>query len=78
MGRKLRLVGNAGLLVELQCQFGVGDDEGGYVQSAFILSFLVAAPLVGFAGDRWSRKVGAPSTNNRTNTHGWRMVGRRR
>ena len=42
--------------MDIQCIYQVGDDEGGYLQSAFILSFIVAAPIAGFLGDRYSRK----------------------
>jgi MFS family permease len=30
--------------------------QGGLLQSAFIVSYVVVAPLVGYLGDRFSRK----------------------
>ncbi|XP_067010807.1 protein spinster isoform X3 [Anabrus simplex] len=47
----------AGILPEIQQYFGVGDDLGGLLQTAFVLSYMVFAPLFGYLGDRYSRKA---------------------
>uniref|UniRef100_A0A2Y9D3G0 Major facilitator superfamily (MFS) profile domain-containing protein n=1 Tax=Anopheles quadriannulatus TaxID=34691 RepID=A0A2Y9D3G0_ANOQN len=46
----------AGVLTEIQDHFKIGDDEGGLLQTAFVLSYMVFAPLFGYLGDRYSRK----------------------
>jgi MFS transporter, Spinster family, sphingosine-1-phosphate transporter len=42
----------AGILIDIQDAFDVGDAEGGALQSAFILSYVIFAPLTGYLGDR--------------------------
>uniref|UniRef100_A0A182FC67 Major facilitator superfamily (MFS) profile domain-containing protein n=1 Tax=Anopheles albimanus TaxID=7167 RepID=A0A182FC67_ANOAL len=46
----------AGVLTEIQDHFNIGDDEGGLLQTAFVLSYMICAPLFGYLGDRYSRK----------------------
>uniref|UniRef100_A0A2M4CLP9 Putative sugar transporter/spinster transmembrane protein n=1 Tax=Anopheles darlingi TaxID=43151 RepID=A0A2M4CLP9_ANODA len=46
----------AGVLTEIQDHFKIGDDEGGLLQTAFVLSYMICAPLFGYLGDRYSRK----------------------
>ncbi|XP_050074167.1 protein spinster isoform X2 [Anopheles maculipalpis] len=46
----------AGVLTEIQDTFKIGDDEGGLLQTAFVLSYMLFAPLFGYLGDRYSRK----------------------
>uniref|UniRef100_A0A1I8JU77 Major facilitator superfamily (MFS) profile domain-containing protein n=1 Tax=Anopheles funestus TaxID=62324 RepID=A0A1I8JU77_ANOFN len=46
----------AGVLTEIQDHFNIGDDEGGLLQTAFVLSYMVFAPVFGYLGDRYSRK----------------------
>uniref|UniRef100_A0A182ULB0 Major facilitator superfamily (MFS) profile domain-containing protein n=1 Tax=Anopheles melas TaxID=34690 RepID=A0A182ULB0_9DIPT len=43
-------------MTEIQDHFKIGDDEGGLLQTAFVLSYMVFAPLFGYLGDRYSRK----------------------
>ncbi|XP_007451667.1 PREDICTED: protein spinster homolog 2 [Lipotes vexillifer] len=47
----------AGVLLDIQQHFGVKDRGAGLLQSAFICSFMVAAPIFGYLGDRFNRKV---------------------
>ncbi|CAG0913531.1 unnamed protein product [Notodromas monacha] len=47
----------AGILTDLQCYFSIGNDEGGLLQTVFILSYMIFAPLFGYLGDRHSRKI---------------------
>uniref|UniRef100_A0A182K9W4 Major facilitator superfamily (MFS) profile domain-containing protein n=1 Tax=Anopheles christyi TaxID=43041 RepID=A0A182K9W4_9DIPT len=44
------------VLTEIQDHFKIGDDEGGLLQTAFVLSYMICAPLFGYLGDRYSRK----------------------
>uniref|UniRef100_A0A182QTS6 Major facilitator superfamily (MFS) profile domain-containing protein n=1 Tax=Anopheles farauti TaxID=69004 RepID=A0A182QTS6_9DIPT len=44
------------VLTEIQDHFHIGDDEGGLLQTAFVLSYMICAPLFGYLGDRYSRK----------------------
>ncbi|XP_055626649.1 protein spinster isoform X1 [Toxorhynchites rutilus septentrionalis] len=46
----------AGVLTDIQSYFSIGDDEGGLLQTAFVLSYMICAPLFGYLGDRYSRK----------------------
>uniref|UniRef100_A0A667HZX7 SPNS lysolipid transporter 2, sphingosine-1-phosphate n=1 Tax=Lynx canadensis TaxID=61383 RepID=A0A667HZX7_LYNCA len=45
------------VLLDIQQQFGVKDRGAGLLQSVFICSFMVAAPIFGYLGDRFNRKV---------------------
>ncbi|XP_023386219.1 protein spinster homolog 2 isoform X1 [Pteropus vampyrus] len=47
----------AGVLLDIQKHFGVKDRGAGLLQSVFICSFMVAAPIFGYLGDRFNRKV---------------------
>ncbi|KAF6297907.1 hypothetical protein mRhiFer1_000153 [Rhinolophus ferrumequinum] len=47
----------AGVLLDIQQHFGVKDQGAGLLQSVFICSFMVAAPIFGYLGDRFNRKV---------------------
>lgn len=44
------------MLKDIQDQFQIGDDEGGLLQTAFVLSYMICAPIFGYLGDRYSRK----------------------
>ncbi|XP_065571061.1 protein spinster-like [Artemia franciscana] len=46
----------AGTLADIQCHFGIGDAEGGLIQTLFITVYTVVAPLWGYLGDRYSRR----------------------
>nr|XP_023411908.1 protein spinster homolog 2 [Loxodonta africana] len=47
----------AGVLLDIQQHFRVKDRDAGLLQSVFICSFMVAAPIFGYLGDRFNRKV---------------------
>ncbi|OXB64768.1 hypothetical protein ASZ78_016295 [Callipepla squamata] len=47
----------AGVLLDIQQHFGVKDSGAGLLQTVFICSFMVAAPIFGYLGDRFNRKV---------------------
>ncbi|KAG8228686.1 hypothetical protein J437_LFUL008675 [Ladona fulva] len=46
----------AGILTDIQKHFGIGDAKGGLLQTAFVLSYMVFAPLFGYLGDRYNRR----------------------
>lgn len=46
----------AGVLTDIQDHFEIGDAEGGLLQTAFVLSYMICAPIFGYLGDRYSRK----------------------
>ncbi|KAJ3624989.1 hypothetical protein MTP99_018576 [Tenebrio molitor] len=46
----------AGILDDIQSYFHVSNDKGGLLQTAFILSYMIFAPIFGYLGDRYSRK----------------------
>ncbi|XP_076628089.1 lysolipid transporter protein spinster isoform X1 [Colletes latitarsis] len=47
----------AGVLTDIKKDFNLRNDESGMLQTAFILSYMVFAPLFGYLGDRYNRKV---------------------
>ena len=46
----------AGILTEVQEHFHINDSQAGFLQTIFVLSYMVFAPIFGFLGDRYSRK----------------------
>jgi len=46
----------AGILTPIQKEFGANNAMMGLLQTAFILSYMVFAPLFGYLGDRYSRR----------------------
>ncbi|XP_063983786.1 protein spinster isoform X2 [Diachasmimorpha longicaudata] len=47
----------AGMLSNIQAEFHLGNDESGLLQTAFIISYMIFAPLFGYLGDRYNRKI---------------------
>ncbi|XP_030041746.1 sphingosine-1-phosphate transporter SPNS2 [Microcaecilia unicolor] len=47
----------AGVLLDIQRYFEVKDSGAGLLQTVFICSFMVAAPIFGYIGDRFNRKI---------------------
>ncbi|XP_070523726.1 protein spinster isoform X2 [Cardiocondyla obscurior] len=47
----------AGVLTNIKDDFHITNDKSGLLQTAFILSYMVFAPLFGYLGDRYNRKV---------------------
>ncbi|KAL5289149.1 SPNS3 family protein [Megaselia abdita] len=45
----------AGVLTDIQTHFEIQDSEGGLLQTVFVLSYMIFAPLFGYLGDRYSR-----------------------
>ena len=46
----------AGILEDVKEEFNANDARAGILQTAFILSYMLFAPLFGYLGDRYSRK----------------------
>lgn len=46
----------AGVLKDVKQFFDMNDAQGGLLQTAFIISYMIFAPVFGFLGDRYSRK----------------------
>ncbi|XP_015110235.1 protein spinster isoform X3 [Diachasma alloeum] len=46
-----------GILSDIQTEFHLGNDQSGLLQTAFIISYMIFAPLFGYLGDRYNRKI---------------------
>lgn len=46
----------AGILTEIQKDFSIKEDKAGLLQTAFVLSYMICAPVFGYLGDRYSRR----------------------
>ncbi|XP_016327839.1 protein spinster homolog 3-like isoform X1 [Sinocyclocheilus anshuiensis] len=47
----------AGVLLSIQNYFGIPDSTSGLLQTVFICSFMLLAPVFGYLGDRYDRKL---------------------
>uniref|UniRef100_A0A8C7UWU7 Protein spinster homolog 1 n=1 Tax=Oncorhynchus mykiss TaxID=8022 RepID=A0A8C7UWU7_ONCMY len=47
----------AGVLPDIEQYFGINDGKSGLLQTVFICSYMVLAPVFGYLGDRYNRKV---------------------
>lgn len=41
---------------QIQCEFKIENSEAGLLQTVFVVSYMLFAPLFGYLGDRYSRK----------------------
>jgi MFS family permease len=46
----------AGILGKIEEHFDINHQQGGLLQTAFIICYFASAPIFGFLGDRYSRK----------------------
>ena len=46
-----------GVLLSIQVYFGVDNASAGLLQTVFIVSYMLVAPIFGYLGDRYNRKV---------------------
>jgi len=46
----------AGILDDVQGQFNITNSQAGLIQTSFIVSFMIFAPIFGYMGDRYNRK----------------------
>ncbi|KAJ8722043.1 hypothetical protein PYW08_004445 [Mythimna loreyi] len=47
----------AGVLGDVIDEFNIHDDKAGFLQTVFVVSYMVFAPIFGYLGDRYSRRV---------------------
>uniref|UniRef100_A0A8B9FFS1 Sphingolipid transporter 3 (putative) n=1 Tax=Amazona collaria TaxID=241587 RepID=A0A8B9FFS1_9PSIT len=47
----------AGILLDIQKYFRLSDGDTGLLQTVFILCYMLAAPVFGYLGDRYNRKI---------------------
>ncbi|BFG05257.1 protein spinster [Drosophila madeirensis] len=45
----------AGVLKDVQEDFKIGNDSAGLLQTVFVISYMICAPVFGYLGDRYSR-----------------------
>ncbi|KFQ57718.1 Protein spinster 3, partial [Pelecanus crispus] len=46
-----------GILLDIQKYFKLSDGDSGLLQTVFILCYMLAAPIFGYLGDRYNRKI---------------------
>ncbi|XP_009948770.1 PREDICTED: protein spinster homolog 3 [Leptosomus discolor] len=46
-----------GILLDIQKYFELSDGDAGLLQTVFILCYMLAAPIFGYLGDRYNRKI---------------------
>lgn len=46
----------AGVLPEIQEKLNIDDSKGGLLQTTFVISYMIWAPVFGYLGDRYSRR----------------------
>jgi len=44
------------MLRDIQNEYQISDSQAGALQTAFVISYMVFAPIFGYLGDRYSRK----------------------
>jgi MFS family permease len=44
------------MLRDIQKEYQISDSQAGALQTAFVISYMVFAPIFGYLGDRYSRK----------------------
>ncbi|XP_056143335.1 protein spinster homolog 1 [Lampris incognitus] len=47
----------AGVLPDIENYFGINDEKSGLLQTVFICSYMILAPIFGYLGDRYNRKL---------------------
>ncbi|CAH2980901.1 unnamed protein product [Chilo suppressalis] len=46
-----------GVLTYVKDEFEIGDDSAGFLQTVFVVAYMVFAPIFGYLGDRYSRRI---------------------
>lgn len=46
-----------GVLGDIKDEFQIGDDKAGFLQTVFVVAYMVFAPIFGYLGDRYSRRI---------------------
>uniref|UniRef100_A0A2A4JZG3 Major facilitator superfamily (MFS) profile domain-containing protein n=1 Tax=Heliothis virescens TaxID=7102 RepID=A0A2A4JZG3_HELVI len=47
----------AGVLKDVEDEFKIGDAKAGFLQTVFVVAYMVFAPIFGYLGDRYSRRI---------------------
>ncbi|XP_028042764.1 protein spinster isoform X2 [Bombyx mandarina] len=47
----------AGVLNNVKTEFEIGDGKAGFLQTVFVVAYMLFAPIFGYLGDRYSRRV---------------------
>ncbi|XP_016985369.1 protein spinster isoform X1 [Drosophila rhopaloa] len=47
----------AGVLTDVSTDFEIGNDDAGLLQTVFVISYMIFAPVFGYLGDRYSRPL---------------------
>ncbi|KAL4713991.1 hypothetical protein ACJJTC_005622 [Scirpophaga incertulas] len=47
----------AGVLADVKSEFNIPDDKAGLLQTVFVVAYMIFAPIFGYLGDRYSRKM---------------------
>lgn len=45
------------MLTEIKDKMDIPNDKAGLLQTAFIISYMICAPIFGYLGDRYNRKI---------------------
>ncbi|XP_025066384.1 protein spinster homolog 3 isoform X2 [Alligator sinensis] len=45
------------ILLDIQTYFGIHDSKAGFLQTVFLLCYMLSAPFFGYLGDRYNRKI---------------------
>ncbi|KAG8272652.1 Protein spinster 3 [Homalodisca vitripennis] len=56
LGLRLSVL-SVGILTDIEDYFNLPDDKTGLLQTAFVVSYMIFAPLFGYLGDRHSRRA---------------------
>lgn len=43
--------------MDIEKSFDITDDKGGLLQTVFVISYMIFAPLFGYFGDRYNRRI---------------------
>lgn len=46
-----------GIMTDIKSQFEITDEKAGLLQTVFVISYMLFAPLFGYLGDRYSRRL---------------------
>ncbi len=53
---KMYIFCSSGFLPDIEYSFDISSAEAGFIQTAFVIVFMVVAPIYGYLGDRFNRK----------------------
>lgn len=56
-GQRFLMFAFLGVLTEIEGYFGIDHNLSGLLQTVFIASYMILAPIFGYLGDRFNRKI---------------------